>query len=260
MVPVVLTLGLTIVRTASASDGSTTPTTPAAAAEPDGAAIWSRDCSFCHGVRGGGSNQGPSITSSGTALVDFVVRTGRMPLPFQDGADQSLFASAPPMARGRRPSAYTPEEIDALVAYTSSFVTGPVAVPPPDTEGADVGRGGEIFRLQCAACHQMAGAGGALAYGDVGPPLDHATPQDVVEAMRTGPGNMPVFDASTISDREATDVASYVAYLQDPDDRGGFSLWHLGPVPEGLVAWAVGIVATVLLCRWLGDRERPVRR
>jgi ubiquinol-cytochrome c reductase cytochrome c subunit len=225
-------------------------------AAPDGQAIWSQDCAFCHGVRGEGSFQGPSITASGTAAVDFMVRTGRMPSPFRAGAEGDLLSDPPPAQRGRHASAYSDEQIRALVDFTAGFVSGPAAVAPPDTAGADLGRGGELYRLQCSACHQMAGSGGALAYGAVGPALDQATPREAIEAMRVGPGNMPIFDRSVISDAEAVDVAAYVEYLHHPEDRGGADLWHLGPVPEGLVAWLVGIGGLVLFCRWLGERQK----
>jgi ubiquinol-cytochrome c reductase cytochrome c subunit len=67
---------------------------------------------------------------------------------------------------------------------------------------------------------------------------------------------MPVFGERAISSTHADDVAAYVHYLRHPQDRGGANLWHLGPVPEGLVAWVIGIGGVVLLCRWLGERER----
>jgi len=253
----VLALAAVVFAVGGGSPSSAAPsvaTVPSASAE--GAEIWAHDCAICHGVQGEGSFQGPSITGSGTAAVDFMVRTGRMPAPFRSGAEGDVFGDAPPTQRGRHDSAYRDDQIRALVDYTAGFVTGPAVVPPPDTSAADLGRGGELYRLQCSACHQMAGSGGALAYGAVGPALDQATPREVVEAMRTGPGNMPIFDRSVIGDVEAVDVAAYVEYLRDPQDPGGSNLWHLGPVPEGLVAWLVGIGGVVLFCRWLGERQR----
>jgi ubiquinol-cytochrome c reductase cytochrome c subunit len=76
--------------------------------------------------------------------------------------------------------------------------------------------------------------------------------------MRVGPGSMPVFPASLVPDDDARDVAAYVdRHLREGDDAGGLALWHLGPVPEGLVAWVVGMGALLLVCRALGEREKP---
>jgi hypothetical protein len=50
-------------------------------------------------------------------------------------------------------------------------------------------------------------------------------------------------------------IVRYLETTRRPDDRGGFGLWHLGPVPEGFVAWAVALLALVLVARALGRRE-----
>ena len=47
-------------------------------------------------------------------------------------------------------------------------------------------------------------------------------------------------------------IVRYVEYLQHPRDRGGQNLGHLGPIPEGFIAWAVGLLALVLVVRWIG--------
>src|SRR4051794_6647907 len=70
----------------STSSAVASTAAPVALAAADGAQIWTRDCAFCHGDRGQGSFQGPAITTSGTASVDFMVRTGRMPAPYRTGA------------------------------------------------------------------------------------------------------------------------------------------------------------------------------
>jgi ubiquinol-cytochrome c reductase cytochrome c subunit len=195
----------------------------------------------CHAPDASGSPRGPDLRSRGSALVDFVVSTGRMPL-------------ASPTERERRHAVrYSAAEVRALVGYASTLVRGP-AVPTVDLAGVDLAAGGAVFRSQCAACHQAAGGGGALAHGAEAPPLLAATPVQVVEAMRTGPGNMPAFDDRTISPKQADQVAAYVRYLQHPKDPGGLDLGHLGPVPEGLVAWSVGLVALLVVARLLGTR------
>ena len=174
-------------------------------------------------------------------MIDFVVSTGRMPL------------AHPTEPERRHRVRYSAAQIRALVRYASTLVHGP-AVPNVDLAGADLAAGGAIFRSQCAACHQAAGGGGALAHGAEAPALLAATPVQVVEAMRTGPGNMPAFDERTITAKQADQVAAYVRYLQHPKDPGGLNLGHLGPVPEGLVAWLFGLTALLVIARLLGTR------
>jgi ubiquinol-cytochrome c reductase cytochrome c subunit len=256
--------GVVLVASALAMWASARGAEPAAAQPPPGDTgsprtgeqIWQQDCAICHGVDGRGSFQGPDISRSGTAAVDFMVRTGRMPAPFRRGQTAEVVARPQVGDTPRRSAQYTDAEIRRLVEFTGTVITGPRVPARPDLAAADVARGGDLYRVNCSACHQMAGSGGALAYGTNGPPLDRATPVQVIEAMRTGPGSMPVFGRSAISDDEARDIARYVHYLRRPEDRGGANLWHLGPVPEGLVAWAIGIGGVILLCRWLGERDR----
>lgn len=217
---------------------------PAAVGQPDdGRSIYQQDCAVCHGAHGEGSYRGPRIDGRGTADVDFMVSTGRMPI-------QNPTSNIP---RGK--PAYTDAQIRDLVAYTSSFLTGPL-VPSVGEASADLGEGGELYRLNCASCHQAVGAGGALAYGTTAPSLDRSTSTQVVEAMRVGPGTMPVFAPEQLDDKQAADIATYVQYLRHPENRGGWALGHLGPVPEGLVAWALGLGSLALVIRWLGTRDR----
>jgi len=209
----------------------------------DGYAIYQQDCAVCHEPDGSGSFRGPAIRTSGTGAVDFMVRTGRMPI-------RDPRASTP-----RRRPAYSEAEIRAIVAYVATFVTGPAV---PDLQGAataDLVLGARQYRLNCAPCHQSAGSGGALAYGTTAPALVHSSERETVEAMRIGPGNMPAFAPTVLDDEDALGVARYVRYLAHPQDRGGLSLWHLGPVPEGLVAWVIGLGAVLVWCRILGTRE-----
>ena len=140
----------------------------------------------------------------------------------------------------RKPPAFRPGQIDALVAYVASLGDGP-PIPDVDIAAGDLSEGGTLFRFNCAACHSTTGVGGALSYGDDAPSLEEATPQQIGEAMRTGPGQMPVFGPDTLSRRQVNSIARYVTYLQDPDDPGGFSLGRIGPITEGMVALLIGI-------------------
>src|SRR3954447_21000560 len=60
----------------------------AAAANPSqsvqvsaGATRYEASCAACHGIGGVGTASGPSLIGVGAASVDFMLRTGRMPLP-----------------------------------------------------------------------------------------------------------------------------------------------------------------------------------
>jgi len=204
--------------------------------------IYLGDCSFCHGTNGEGTVYGPKLTDDGSAIIDYELTTGRMPLP-RPGSE---------VVR-RRPK-YDRQTIDALVAYVDGF--GPGGVPIPHLESGtstDVPTGGEDFRLACAGCHQVAGQGGALRFGEA-PSLLRSTPLEVAEAMRTGPGTMPVFGSQAFTDSQVAGIAGYVQYLQHPRDPGGQRLWHLGPLPEGMVAFMVAVaLAAALLV--IGQRQ-----
>jgi len=217
------------VQRASASPEVRQQAAPSPELVARGRELYLTGCVSCHGADGVGTDLAPTLVNVGAASADFSLTTGRMPaaqgVPFQ-----------PP----RKQPAYSQPDIAALVAYVASLGNGP---PIPDVQlaGADVAAGGVLYRANCASCHQSAGAGGALSYGRSAPHLKFATAVQVVEAMRTGPGEMPVFNEQTITDEQANQIASYVQYLRNPDDRGGAALGGNGPVPEGLVALVVGL-------------------
>ncbi len=218
-----------------------TPSTPATGVE----AIYQSDCAICHGPFGEGSKKAPPLVDVGAASADYELSTGRMPLSHAGQTPQ------------RHPPKYSRRTIAALVHLVATFGAGP-AIPTVDLRTADVAEGGVLYRLNCAACHQAVGSGGALVQREA-PDLTHATPTQVAEAVRIGPGQMPAFGTAALNEHQVDDVAAYVQQLRHPDDAGGLSIWHLGPVPEGGIAIFVGLGLAVLATRWIGDREpRPV--
>lgn len=244
--------------------GHAAPYRPAGAlAGPAGGfVLYQRDCAWCHGNKGQGTHNGPTLLAgtAGPALTDFMLSTGRMPIaaPGQKDAVHST-------------SVYTPAEIAALVGFVRSLNPPGPDVPAVDLAGADLARGRDLYQENCAACHSMTGAGGALATGKtirvnnyalpghvglIAPSLLKATPQQVVEAMRSGPPGMPVFGPQAIPDQDADSIALFVRQLQRGGDRGGLGLGGIGPVAEGAVGWIVGLGILVLLVRWIGTGGR----
>jgi ubiquinol-cytochrome c reductase cytochrome c subunit len=221
--------------------GSIDPQKTAAPLVREGRVLYEEACSSCHGFEGEGvEGQGPSLEGAGEAAADFYLRTGRMPL---DQVGEEPLRGEP---------AYDNRQIEALVAYVGSLGTGP-AIPQVRPGQGSLSEGFRLFAESCAGCHGIGGKGG-VAIGGYAPPLGEATPTEVGEAIRVGPYLMPRFSAAQITDDEVDSIARYVQLIQDPDDAGGFGIGHIGPVPEGLVAWAAAIAALLLIARLLGER------
>jgi ubiquinol-cytochrome c reductase cytochrome c subunit len=212
----------------------------------EGRALFLKNCSSCHGLQSEGTSDGPSLVGVGAAAVDFQVGTGRMP-----AAEVGAQISAKDVQ-------FTDEEIAALAAYVASLGPGP-AVPDEeeiDYSDADAAVGGEIYRTNCAMCHNYAGSGGALTRGKYAPPITHTSAKHIYEAMVTGPQSMPVFGDGTMPPE---DKKAIIAFLKSPEARanpGGLSLGRLGPVSEGLVGWIFGLGALIGCAVWLGAKAR----
>jgi ubiquinol-cytochrome c reductase cytochrome c subunit len=219
---------------------------PAGAQAPQdverGRAVWMATCASCHGVVGGGTAQGPPVIGSGAAAIDFMVSTGRMPLA--DPARQP--------ERGR--PVLDPAEIRAVIAYLASLgLTGPT-IPRVAPGAGSLPRGQALFQTNCAACHGAAGAGGSVGGGRVAPSLYRATPLEIAEAIRIGPGAMPPFGEEVLPQADLDAVVRYVLFLQVERDPGGLGLGRSGPVAEGFVGWLVGLGLLVLVARLVGSR------
>ena len=222
------------------------PPIPTSVSGP-GRDLYLRDCAWCHGSQGEGTGYGPTLVGVGAASADFMLSTGRMPIPRPDVQPQR--AEVP----------YTNAQIAALVKLVASLGSGP-PIPLVNPAAGNLAAGAGLYLENCAACHGSTGAGGALTNGLIAPSLDRSTPVEVAEAIRIGgagvrSGNMPQFGPDTLSDQQVNDIARYVEYIRHPDDRGGQNLGHLGPIPEGFVAWALGLLSLVLVIRWIGTSD-----
>ena len=211
-----------------------------AALEEDGGKLFAANCATCHGMNLQGTAEGPSLIGVGAAAVEFQVATGRMPL-----------AATGPQAE-EKPPQFTAEQIEALYTFVASKGAGP-GIPDEEylTGEGDIAAGGELFRVNCAMCHNVAGAGGALTEGKYAPSLDGVSAQHVYEAMVTGPQNMPVFNDMTITPEQKANIIAYLKYLEETPAAGGLTLGGLGPVSEGLFIWIFGLGAIVAITIWL---------
>jgi ubiquinol-cytochrome c reductase cytochrome c subunit len=232
--------------TPSVTSAAPAPSPSASSAAPvtgRGAELYGQQCASCHGMQGEGTQRGPSLIGVGRASTDFQLSTGRMPL--KHDTYEPLHSDP----------AFGPAGIDALVDYVASFGPGGPAIPT--VRPGDPSAGQQLYAYHCAACHSASGMGATLTNGQVGPSLMRATPTQVGEAIRVGPGLMPAFPDSALSDRDVDAIAGYVQVLQDKRgnlDRGGLALGRLGPFTEGVVAWVLGLGLLVLAIRRLGSR------
>jgi len=214
----------------------------------EGEALFESSCSSCHGTEAEGSALAPDLQGLGPATVDFWVSTGRMPL-----ADAAAQATIKP------PRFNTAQTLDIAGFVASLAPTSPAypnGIPYVNTKSANLSLGNRLFVLNCAACHTITGAGDALANGAYAPSLHAATATQVAEAIRTGPGNMPVFGPGEFSNAQVADIVAYVTGpIQHPTNRGGFGLGGIGPVAEGFVALLFGVGGLMLVAFWLGERS-----
>jgi ubiquinol-cytochrome c reductase cytochrome c subunit len=208
-----------------------------------GRRIYEEGCMACHGTNlQGVPNRGPSLLGVGQAAAYFQVITGRMPAKRQE-------AQIP-----AKPPQYDAAGAEQVAAYVESVGGGPV-IPQGDLHDGDLAEGGELFRLNCASCHNFAGRGGALSAGKAAPSLSDASDEVIYAAMLSGPQNMPVFSDNQLSPDQKRAIINYVQTLKQTKDPGGSGIGRLGPVPEGLVIWVVGIGLMMVTILWIGARS-----
>jgi cytochrome c oxidase cbb3-type subunit III len=109
---------------------------------PAGKALFDGLCQDCHGVNGTG-DEAPALNHA---------------IGADDAALHKLIADGSPDGRMPRARRMTDDEADALVAYVRQLGRGaPVKV------AGDIAKGRAVYqKLDCAACHTIAGAGGVV--------------------------------------------------------------------------------------------------
>ena len=246
LVTALLAIGTTF-SVASASVKQSSTTFARTATIDEGKQIFLKGCSSCHGLNAEGGAVAPSLIGVGAASVDFQVGTGRMPM-----ADMSTQAM-------RKKPVYDAEETAKLAAYVASLAPGP-AVPEDavlnyERDGSTA-EGGELFRNNCAMCHNFAGQGGALTQGKYAPTLMGVEPKYIYEAMITGPQSMPVFSDKTITPAEKLSIIKWIKAAEAEPNLGGASLGRVGPVTEGLLGWVLGLGLLIGVAVWLATKAR----
>ena len=233
-------------------DSAITYANPPASYAAAGKLLFDQTCSSCHGSEANGvtpsgaASIGPNLQGVGAATVDFWITTGRMP-----AADVAAVEAE------RKPPKLTDKQALEVAAYINSLDPSVPAVPTVNLKGANVSVGADLFQLNCAACHTITGAGDALAFGTNAPSLQNrqVTAEQVAEAMRIGPANMPRFSGN-LSDSQVRDVVAYVTEkIQHPSNPGGLGLGGVGPVAEGFIALLIGVGCLALICFWIGERS-----
>ncbi|MDO5075961.1 c-type cytochrome [Corynebacterium sp.] len=261
---VALTIGLT---SAGLLADALTPDAQVATANSDtqaliqeGKDLYDVACITCHGVNlQGVKGRGPSLIGVGEGAVYFQVHSGRMPMLRNEAQ------------AARKTPRYSEHQTLALAAYVNANGGGPGIVKNEDgsiameslrgqnyngnIDPADVARGADLFRLNCASCHNFTGRGGALSSGKYAPYLDPANEQEIYQAMLTGPQNMPKFSDRQLSADEKKDIIAYIKSAKETPNPGGYGLGGIGPVTEGLLMWLVGISVLVAAALWIGSRS-----
>ena len=213
----------------------------------EGQRIFLKGCSSCHGINLEGSAIAPALLGVGAASVDFQVATGRMPV-----ADMSVQIA-------RKKPVYDEKQVEALAAYVSSLALGPQV--PGESQlnyerDGSTAEGGELFRTNCAMCHNFAAQGGALSQGKYAPTLMGVKARHIYEAMITGPQSMPVFSDKTITPNEKLSMIKWIKAVEAEPQLGGAALGRVGPVTEGLLVWTLGLGLLVGVAVWLAMKAR----
>jgi quinol---cytochrome-c reductase cytochrome c subunit len=250
-----LMFALTIVGLAGAQpqSGIVRPTTePSKPTVQLGSELYAGNCASCHGIDGSGINKprpgagglpgaGPSLRGVGAETADLYLREGFMPLA-------NIHAQPE-----REPVLFSETEIRSLVSYVASLGPG-AAIPAPSPSSGSIAEGVHLFTDHCSGCHQEDAEGGYVTGARV-PPLQDISPTQIAEAVRVGPYLMPRFSKRQITDPQLNSIIRYI--LTTPgENRGGWRIGNIGPIPEGLVSWWIAVPLVIVACMLAGRRFR----
>lgn len=216
-----------------------------------GGLLYAQQCATCHGADGRGGpvprygGQAPSMwlddnPNMSAAYLDLVMSTGRMP------PAESPYDNRP------REVVFGPDERADIIAYMADTFEVPGEVPQVG-EGA-ASQGQDVWNTNCAHCHGSIGAGGVAGGGAWTPQVNNKSAQEIVEAIRVGPFQMPAFGEDQISDDEAASVA---VFMEEAANEEGtpLGLTELNPVYASAFVAALAVLMLLSLV-WIGGRPR----
>jgi len=216
-----------------------------------GGLLYAQQCATCHGADGRGGpvprygGQAPSMwpdenPNMSAAYLDLVMSTGRMP------------PAESPYDNRKREVVFAAEERADIIAYMGDTFDVPGEVPRVG-EG-ETSQGQTVWNTNCAHCHGAIGAGGVAGGGAWTPQVNDRSAQEIVEAIRVGPFQMPAFGEDQISDAEAASVAAFMAEAAS-EEGTPLGLTELNPVYASAF---VGVLAVLMLLSlvWIGGRPR----
>lgn len=231
-------LGYGLFSTASGAD----ETASSSADIEAGRVLYATSCIACHGANlEGVTDRGPSLIGVGSAATYFQVSTGRMPAMSQQ-------AQIP-----KKDPKFTDEQSRQLAAFVQSNGGGN-ELPEGNLRDGNVAEGGELFRLNCASCHNFAGKGAPLSAGAYAPAIN-ATDEQIYAVMLSGAQNMPTFSDNQLTPEQKRSIVSYIQSLEASNDPGGAAIGRAGPVPEGLVIFIIGIGGLMGVILWIGAKS-----
>lgn len=248
-------VGVVGLAEAAPQSGIVRPTTePPRPSGQLGAQLYAGNCASCHGIAGSGISvprpgagdlpgAGPSLRGVGAEAANLYLKLGYMPLSNIHVEPRQL----------RVP--FSPKEVRSLVQYVASLGPGP-GIAHPDPRAGSIAEGLSAFTVHCAGCHQMVARGGFVTGAEV-PPLTNVGPTQIAEAVRVGPYLMPRFSTMQISNQELNSIIKYVISARHPDNRGGWGIGNIGPIPEGLATWGIGAPLLLIGCLLVSRRRRP---
>ena len=132
-------------------------------------------------------------SGSAPPSADFMLRTGRMPLP---APDAPMVASRPGVRRRTDPGARRLRRLPGRWPARSRTCRSPGPILP---------RAATCSSRRAPRATAPGAGGDSVGGGFVAPPLLGIDPVIVGEAIRTGPGAMPVFGPGQISDADLGD-------------------------------------------------------